>query len=125
MTTREALPTGSPSQQARIVIEEMACAISDAQAALFAGRHADLELCVGRLKSLCASLNAIDRDLRHDPPSATPALVLAVREAHARNSVFAAALRRMRRHLETVRMVLNGPSFSYGPKVITIPERER
>jgi hypothetical protein len=103
----------------------MACAIADAQAALFAGRHADLEMCVARMKSLCASLKAVEDRLRGEPPSATPALVLAVRNAHMKNRIFAAALGRMRRHLDTVRAVMNGRSLGYEPKVITLPERHR
>lgn len=125
MNTRESLLSSSASEQARIVIEEMACAIAEAQAALFAGRYADLELSVANLATLCASLMALDRALREQALSATPALVLAVRKAHHRNKVFAAALRRMRRHLDTLRVVMNGRSPGYEPRIITLPERHR
>lgn len=125
MNTRETLPSHSSGEQARIVIEEMACVIAEAQAALFAGRYTDLEICAVRLESLCASLKSVEVGHRHGSPSTAPALILAVRKAHTQNKIFAAALRRMRRHLDTMRAVLTGPSFAYKPKILALPERDR
>ena len=44
-----------------ILVEEIACAIADAQAALFAGRFHDLERCTLRQQELCAVLRTYYR----------------------------------------------------------------
>ncbi|HUK47448.1 MAG TPA: hypothetical protein VLW06_07655 [Terriglobales bacterium] len=118
---------GDPRSNApQVVIEEMACVIADAQAALFAGRYKDLETCATRLQDLCASFRSAASCLGAESAKVTarPQLLLAVRNAHLKNKVFAAALRRMRRHLETLRVVVNGPSLTYEPKTLSLPERK-
>jgi len=47
------------SNDPRTLIEEIACGIADAQAALFAGRFRDLERCILRQQELCALLKTI------------------------------------------------------------------
>lgn len=117
---------GSSPVDAQVLIEEMACAIADAQAALLTGRFEDLEHCTGRMQELCACLKVGRED---SPVQITHysgiRLVSSARRVQLQNNVFAASLRRMRRHLETLRNLLNGPSLSYQPQPINLPERRR
>jgi hypothetical protein len=58
---------------ARTLVEEIACAIADAQAALFAGRFHDLERCTLRQQELCAILTTYARgDTTPAPLSSSP-----------------------------------------------------
>ena len=121
------IPPGNPlNHEPQIIVEEMACLIADAQAALFAGRYKDLETCATRLQDLCASFRSAGNRLGAESAKVTarPQLLLAVRNAHLKNKIFAAALRRMHRHLETLRVVVNGPSLTYEPKTLSLPERK-
>jgi hypothetical protein len=117
------LPEQPSVQDLRPLIEEVACAIADAQAALFAGRIRDLEVCIIRQQQLCAELKSlqentlpIDRDPRE--------LVATTQRVRQQNLLFGAVVRRMRRHLETLRNLLNGLSLTYEPKPVNVPGRE-
>ena len=107
------------------IIEEMACAIAESQAALFAGRFLDLECCAGRLQELCESLKKHSSNVegRAGTIVEMPSHSAATR-VHQQNKVFAAVLRRMRRHLEALRGLLNGPSITYQAPQIIVPERK-
>jgi hypothetical protein len=67
-------PSSEPQcDDPRTLIEEIACAIADAQAALFAGRFLDLERCTQRQQELCAVLKTYDRgDTIPAAPSFSP-----------------------------------------------------
>jgi hypothetical protein len=106
------------------IIEEMACAIAEAQAALFVGRFQDLECCATRLQELCDSLkkNESDPQRRSSAMSAEAITLGPAQRVYQQNKVFAAVLRRMRRHLEALRGLLNGPSLTYQPKSFALPE---
>jgi hypothetical protein len=104
-------------------MEEMACAIAEAQAALFAGRFRDLECCAARLLQLCDSLKKHRCESDGKSGVAMGDVHLASR-VHQENKVFAAVLVRMRRHLDALRGLLNGPSLMYQPKSMTLPERK-
>lgn len=107
------------------IVEEMACAIAEAQAALFAGRFQDLECCATRLQELCESLKKHKhKPQRQSVPSAQATTQSGARSLYRQNQVFAAVLRRMRRHLEALRWLLNGPSQTYQPKSFALPERK-
>jgi len=107
----------------RTLIEEIATAIAEAQAALFAGRIQDLETSIIQQRELCAALKTLqnkssleNRD-RHE-------LVATAQRVRQQNLVFAAVIRRMRCHLDTLRNLLNGISLSYQPKPVKAPGRE-
>lgn len=121
--------TNSPvpsSGQADILIEELACAIANAQAALLAGRFEDLEHCTSRMQSLCASLKFTQQDLTEQSSGRTGIRIVAdARRVQQQNRVFAAVLRRMRRHLEALRNLLNGPSHWYQPQSMSVPEHRK
>ena len=110
----------------RILIEEIACAIAEAQAALFAGRIQDFENCIRRQQDLCADwkrlhpgpLNSIASNAENDE------VIQAAQRVRRQNLLFGAVVRRMRRHLETLRNLLNGPSHTYQPQPAKAPGRE-
>jgi hypothetical protein len=113
-------PSGLDS---RILVEEIGCAIAEAQAALFAGRIQDLESCILRQQQLCAELKTLQQStlpFRGD----TNELVATARLVRQQNLLFGAVARRMRRHLETLRNLLHGLSLTYRPKLIQVPDRE-
>lgn len=107
----------------RIFIEEISCAIAEAQAALFAGRIQDLESCIIRQRELCAALKSLPSKCGFDN-SGTRELVVTARRVREQNLLFGAVARRMRRHLETLRNLLQGLSLSYQPKPVDVPRRE-
>ncbi|HJT72103.1 MAG TPA: hypothetical protein VJ731_18030 [Terriglobales bacterium] len=109
----------------QILIEEMACAIAEAQAALFSGRYRDLEICAGRMRELCEYLKTTNTNSSPggNTVPGTPVSPAARRVQHD-IKVFSAVLRRMRRHFEALRNVLSGPSLSYKPSMLTLPERK-
>lgn len=110
----------------RVLIEEIACAISGAQAALLAGRIQDFESCISRQQELCA----LWKRLEASPVNSSPGnaddrdLIQAARRVQRQSLVFSAVVRRMRRHLETLRHVLNGLSLTYAPKPVKAPVQE-
>jgi hypothetical protein len=121
--TQSNVLTQTSGQDSRILIEEVACAIAEAQAALFAGRIQDLETSIIHQRQLCATLKAL-RDKSSFNNSATQELVSAASRVRQQNLLFGAIVRRMRRHLETLRQLLNGLSLTYEPKAIKVPDRE-
>ena len=110
----------------RILIEEIACAIAEAQAALFAGRIHDFENCIRRQHDLCADW----KRLHAGPPISTPSnvendeVIQSAKRLRRQNLLFGAVVRRMRRHLETLRNLLNGPSHTYQPQPAKASGRE-
>lgn len=126
------LVNASPSpklvETADTIMEEMACAIAEAQAALFAGRFLDLECYAGRLQELCESLKKYPPNCESEHDESGLAIEMSSRSAavhvYRQNKVFAAVLRRMRRHLEGLRGLLNGPSITYRAPQMIVPERK-
>ena len=108
----------------RFLIEEVACVIADAQAALFAGRIEDLEGCIARQQQLCAELKSLPEAAVRSTDDAGE-LMAAAQRARQQTLLFGAVLRRMRRHLDTLRNLLNGLSLTYQPRAIKVPDRER
>ena len=105
------------------LLEEVACAIADAQAALFAGRIQDLEGCIIRQQQLCAELKSLQENtVRSDGDRRE--LIATAQRVRQQNLLFGAVARRMRRHLETLRNLLNGLSLTYQPKPVKVPDRE-
>ena len=119
-------PSQPSSDDSRVIVEEIACAIANAQAALLAGRFAELERCVSHQQELCIVLAKLHNDASRASTDMDNKirLVSAAQRAHQQNKIFGAGLRRMQRHLETLRRVLNGRSLTYDPKPITPPQRE-
>jgi hypothetical protein len=117
------LPGQRSGQDFRSSIEEVACAIADAQAALFAGRIQDFEACIVRQQQLCAVLKSLQENAVpcHGDPRELVATAQRVRQ---QNLLFGAVIRRMRRHFETLRNLLNGLSLTYQPKPVKVPGRE-
>lgn len=112
------ISTSSP-HELKALVEEVACAIADAQAALFSGRFADLENCVHRQQALCLRITALQQKPAPAPDAHTDheigQLVMTAKGTLHNNLIFAAILRRMRRHLNTLRSLLNGPAPTYAP----------
>ena len=110
----------------RLLLEEIACAIAEAQAALFAGRVHDLERSTVRQQNLCALLKGLqEKPFSLVPPSDNNrALAETAQQVRQQNLVFGAALRRMRRHLDTLRNLLRGLSLTYEPPHLRAPGRE-
>lgn len=111
----------------RLLLEEIACAIAEAEAALFSGRIDDLERSTTRQQSLCALLKDPDgNSLLAVPVSDNDrhTLLQTARQVRQRNLVFGAVLRRMSRHLETLRNLLRGLSQTYEPTRLRAPGRE-
>jgi hypothetical protein len=119
-------PSPKLTETTETTVEEMACAIAEAQAALFAGRFHDLECCATRLQDLCASLKKDDPTTKVllAGEDAGPSVQFVARRVHQQNKVFAAVLRRMRRQLESLRGLAQGPSLTYEPKTAAFPERQ-
>ena len=112
------------AHDSRTLIDEIACAIAEAQAALFAGRIQDLETCTMHQQELCAALKALQGKYYFDD-SDTRELVATAHRVREQNLLFGAVVRRMHRHLDTLRNLLNGLSLSYEPKPVKVPGRER
>lgn len=117
-------PEQPSTRDSRILIEEIACAISEAQAALFAGRIQDLERSVIRQQGLCAELKGLRDGKLAFGNSDQRELSAAAQRVREQNLVFGAAVRRISHHLETLRHLLNGPSLNYEPKPVKLPGRE-
>jgi hypothetical protein len=117
------LPGQSSGHDSRFLIEEVACAIADAQAALLAGRIQDLDGCIIRQQQLCAELKSLP-ETALGSGGARRELVAAAQRVRQQNLLFGAVARRMRRHLETLRHLLNGLSLTYQPKPVNVPDRE-
>jgi hypothetical protein len=106
------------------LIEEIATAIAEAQAALFAGRIQDLETSIVRQQELCAALKALQDNKFSYHDSDPHELVTTARRVRQQSMLFGAVVRRMHRHLDTLRNLLNGLSLTYQPKPVKVPGRE-
>ncbi len=127
MKTQVTVPSPSGlDADPQIVIEEAACMIAEAQAALFAGRYRELEVCAARLQKVCEVLQGSSSTVPTSRPGDPPAehFLPRVERVQHQNKVFAATLRRLRRHFESLRNVLNGRSLSYQPQRVVAPERK-
>lgn len=118
------VPTQSSGENPRTLIEEIATAIAEAQAALIAGRIEDLETSVIQQQELCAALKTLQDNKFSFDRSDPRELVATARRARQQNLLFAAVVRRMNRHLDTLRNLLNGLSLTYQPKPVKVPGRE-
>lgn len=107
----------------RTLIEEIACAIAEAQAALFAGRIQDLETCMIHQRKLCGALTALQAKSSFND-SVPCDLVATAKRVREQSLLFGAVVRRMRRHLDTLRNLLNGLSLTYQPTPVKVPGRE-
>ena len=107
------------------VIEEMEQTLAQAQGELFAGRFRDLEQCALKQQELCANLKrgVSGQAMSVSAPSATQLTLTLAERVREHTLVFAAALRRKRRHLEILQRILNGPSPSYVPPIVDVSSR--
>jgi hypothetical protein len=94
------------------VLEELARAIAGAQNALLGGRFRDLEARVLEQQDLCSK---IERLIRTKSVWEANCARESARNVRRQNLVFAAALRRMRRHADVLRNLMSGPALSYHP----------
>jgi hypothetical protein len=117
-------PSPNLVETAQTIVEEMACAIAEAQAALFAGRFHDLEYCAGRLQNLCLVLKEYGGDPSNGSITQNHPLTLVNKAQRVRqqNKLFTAVLRRMHRHLGALRGLMNGPALTYQPKPAALQE---
>jgi flagellar biosynthesis/type III secretory pathway chaperone len=108
----------------RTLIEEIATAIAEAQAALFTGRIQDLETSIGQQRELCSALKALQNDGPFFGNSDPDELIATAQRVREQNLVLAALIRRIRSHRDALKNLLNGLSFSYHPKPVEVPGRE-
>ncbi len=108
----------------RPLIEEIGCAIAEAQAALFTGRIRDLESCILHQQQLCAELKMLQENAPLFKGDSRE-LVATAKLVRQQNQVVGAVVRRMRRHLNTLRNLLHGLSLTYQPKLVKAPDRNR
>jgi len=106
------------------LIEEIAIAIAEAQAALFAGRIQDLETSICHQQELCAALKTLQDNGFSFHNSNPRELVTTAMRVRQQNLLFGAIMRRMSRHLNILRNLLNGLSLTYQPKLVKVPGRE-
>ena len=121
--SKSAIEAPTSTRHSRALLEDIACAIADAQAALFAGRIHALQSCVDRLQQLCAEFETLHGKYHHSADHRRE-LVAAAQIVRKQNLLLGAVVRRMRRHLGTLRNLLNGPSLTYQPTTVKIPDRE-
>ena len=93
-------------------LEQLARAIAGAQGALLGGRFRDLEACVLEQQDLCSK---IDRLIRTKSVWETNCARESARSVRRQNLIFAAVLRRMRRHADMLRNLMSGIALSYRP----------
>jgi hypothetical protein len=105
------------------LIEEIATAIAEAQAALFAGRIQDLGTSIIHQQELCAALKTL-QDNKFSFHNSAPADMVTTAQRHQQNLLFGAVLRRMHRHLSTLKSLLNELSLTYQPKPVKVPGGE-
>jgi hypothetical protein len=117
-------PAQPSTQSTHTLIEEIATAIAESQAALFAGRIQDLETSIVHQQELCAALKTLEDNKLAFGNGGLSDLVATARRVHQQNLLFGAVVRRMRRHLETLRNLLSGLSLTYQPKPVKVPGRE-
>lgn len=118
-------PSAPADNAPQMLVEEIACAIAVAQAALMAGKLEELEASVRHQQQLCDSLKAIRPEtIRSFPVRDQNKLQVTAQQTRRQNQIFDAAMSRMRGHLATLRNLLHGPSLSYSPKSHKVPGRE-
>ena len=93
-------------------LEQLARAIAEAQSALLGGRFRDLEACVLEQQDLCSK---IERLIRTKSVWEANCARESARNVRRQNLIFAAALRRMRRHTDMLRNLMSGLALSYRP----------
>jgi hypothetical protein len=103
------LPRGEGLQS---VFEELARTISSSQAALFSGSFRELDACTRQQQEVCSRIYGL---IQSRPPLEESLVRDWASAVRKRNLLLAAALRRMQRHLETLRSLLSGPVSTYGP----------
>lgn len=109
--TRGLEPQLTPAEAVHLLWEELACAIAASQAALFHGELHELESAIGVQQEICLRIQSVIQTV----PSVNRDQILErAGQAQRQNLVFAATVRRMQRHLDSLRSVLDGPSPSYG-----------
>jgi hypothetical protein len=118
------VPVQHFGHDARTLIEEIATAIAEAQAALFAARIQDLETSISHQQELCAALKALQDNNLFSQNSDRHELVTIAQRVRQQNLLFGAVVRRMHCHLNTLRNLLNGLSLTYQPKPVKVPGRE-
>ena len=104
-------PQLSPAEALHRLWEELACAIAASQAALFRGGLPELEAAIGVQQEICLRIQSLVEML---PPESLDEMLERAGKAQQQNLVLAATVRRMQRHLDSLRGVLDGPSASYG-----------
>ena len=118
------VPTQPFGYDPRTLIEEIATAIAEAQAALFSGRIQDLETSIIHQQELCAALKTLPDNKFSFRNSDPHGIVTTAQRVRQQNQLFGAVVRRMHRHLDTLRSLLNGLSLTYQPKPVKVPGRE-
>ena len=108
----------------RTLIEEIATAIAEAQAALFTGRIQDLETSIVQQRELCSALKTLQSARSFFGNSDPDELIATAQRVREQNLVLAALIRRIRSHRDALKNLLNGLSFSYQPKPVEVPGRE-
>jgi hypothetical protein len=105
--------TQTPSYESlEQALEQLAGAIAGAQGALLGGRFRELETCVLEQQDLCSK---IERLIRTKSALEANCASESARNARRQNLIFAAALRRMRRHSHMLRNLMSGLALSYRP----------
>jgi len=118
------IPVEPFAYDTRTLIEEIATAIAEAQSALFAGRIQDLETSIIHQQELCAALKTVQDNNFSSHDSDARELVTTAQRVREQSLLFGAVVRRMHRHLNTLRNLLNGLSLTYQPKPVKVPGRE-
>jgi hypothetical protein len=118
------IPVEPFASDTRTLIEEIATAIAEAQSALFAGRIQDLETSIIHQQELCAALKTVQDNNFSSHDSDARELVTTAQRVREQSLLFGAVVRRMHRHLNTLRNLLNGLSLTYQPKPVKVPGRE-
>ena len=104
-------PQLTPAEALHLLWEELACAIAASQAALFHGELLELESAIGVQQEICLRIQSL---VETQPTENRHEILGRAGKAQRQNLVFAATVRRMQRHLDSLRSVLEGPSASYG-----------
>src|SRR5262249_13723661 len=103
------------------LLEELACAIANSQAALFSGRFEDLEASTLRQQEVCSAIKSVLTETGLASHTAADR----AQQVHQQNLVFSAAVQRMQTHLDTLRNVLTGRSETYDPSATSTPPGAR
>jgi hypothetical protein len=104
-------PQLPPTDALQPLWEELACAIAASQAALFRGRLQEIEAAITVQQEICSKIKSSIEVL---PSAERDRSAKSSDQVQQQNLVFAATVSRMRRHLDSLRSVLDGPSPTYG-----------